>query len=167
MTGAAFSRDRLQPALLDRLIDDTPGSDAEDPQSRSLTRVRLRQIVLRDLTWLLNATSGMTDHDARRYPLARRSVINYGLPALSGLLASNVELYDLEQMMRRAILDFEPRILPDSLVVRGSAPEDVLGHHNVLAFEVSGRLWAQPYPIELLLRTRVDLETGMVEVRDA
>ena len=27
-------------------------------------------------------------------------------------------------------------------------------------------MWAQPVPLELLLRTQVDLEAGQVEVRD-
>jgi len=36
----------------------------------------------------------------------------------------------------------------------------------VLTFEVTGQLWAQPYPLELLLKTDVDFETGMVALRD-
>jgi type VI secretion system protein ImpF len=28
-------------------------------------------------------------------------------------------------------------------------------------------MWAQPVPLELLLRTQVDLEAGQIEVRDA
>ena len=69
-------------------------------------------------------------------------------------------------MLRQAILDFEPRILPDGLVVRGRLPSESSDHHNVLEFEISGRMWAQPYPLELLLRTDLDLETGLVEVRE-
>ena len=33
-----FSRDRLQPALLDRLIDEAPGEHAEAPESRMITK---------------------------------------------------------------------------------------------------------------------------------
>jgi type VI secretion system protein ImpF len=32
--------------------------------------------------------------------------------------------------------------------------------------EIEGFLWAQPVPLELLLRTEVDLETGRVEITD-
>ena len=39
-------------------------------------------------------------------------------------------------------------------------------HHNVIGVEISGQLWAQPVPIELLVRTEIDLETGQVEVAD-
>ena len=92
--------------------------------------------------------------------------INFGIAPLSGTLVSKLEMIDLEQMLRQAIIDFEPRILPDSLVVRGVAPVDPLGHHNSLSFEINARLWAQPYPLELLLKTDLDLETGLVELKD-
>jgi len=163
----AFSRDRLQPALLDRLIDDSPAQKAEAADARAITRQRLREGVLRDLQWLLNANAGLEDAThGGRFPHVRGSVLNFGIRSLSGLLASKIDVDELERMIRRAILDFEPRILPDGLRVRGRLPTDPLGHRNVLEFEISGRLWAQPYPLELLLRTDLDLETGLVQVRE-
>ena len=166
MSENLFSRDRLQPALLDRLIDDAPESKQEPPESKTISRGRLRDIVLRDLGWLFNSTGPLDDADERRFPHARHSVLNFGMPCLSGKLVSRIELFDLEQALRQAILDFEPRILPGSLVVTGRQLGDELDHHNILQFEITGELWAQPYPIELLLRTDVDLETGMVKVHD-
>lgn len=168
MANDLVSRDRLQPALLDRLLDDDPtNQQIEPPSLRTITKTRLRQSVLRDLTWLLNATAPLHDVDIERYPHAARSSLNYGLPPLTGTLASQVELAELEAMLRDAIVAYEPRILPDSVTVRGRAPDDPLGHHNVLQFEIAGRLWAQPYPLELLLRTDIDLETGASRVTDA
>lgn len=166
MSDALFSRDRLQPALLDRLIDEAPGSASESADHKVISRSRLREIVLRDLGWLLNATGALHDVDERRFSHARRSVLNFGMPCLSGKLASRVELFEMEQTLRRAIVDFEPRIVPDTLVVRGSHPLDDLGHHNVLQFEIGGQLWSQPYPLELLLKTDIDFETGMVQVHE-
>jgi type VI secretion system protein ImpF len=98
-------------------------------------------------------------------PYARRSVINFGLPALSGQTASALEVTDLERAIRQAILDFEPRILPASLHVR-ALETAAMDHHNVIGVEISGQLWAQPVPIELLVRTEIDLETGQVELAD-
>lgn len=167
MSTNVFSRDRLQPALLDRLIDEAPGSDVEAPEQRAITRSRLRTIVLRDLAWLFNATSPLIEEDARRFPLAARSVINFGLPTATGTLVSKLDLTAMEQMLRQAIIDFEPRILPLELDVRGRLPDDPMGHHNVIEFTIIGRLWAQPYPLELMLRTHVDMETGMADVSDA
>jgi type VI secretion system protein ImpF len=93
-------------------------------------------------------------------------VLNFGLPALCGETASTLDLIDLEQTIRQAILDFEPRIVPASLQVRALASAAVLEQHNVLSMEIRGHLWALPVPLELLLRTDVDLESGTVEIRD-
>lgn len=166
MSNNQFSRDRLQPALLDRLIDEAPQNKHEAIDQKVISRSRLREIVLRDLTWLFNATGPLHDADERRHAHARRSVLNYGIPCLSGKLVSHVALFDLEQALRQAIVDFEPRILPGTLAVKGTLPADDLSHHNTLQFEISGQLWSQPYPLELLLKTDLDLETGMVMVQD-
>ena len=160
------AQERLQPSLLDRLVDHAPDEQRESDEKRTLTKQALRAAVLRDLSWLFNATGPLQEADERLHAHARRSVLNYGMPGLSGKLVSHVELFDLEQALRQAILDFEPRILPGTLEVRGSMPEDELSHHNVLSFEISGQLWSQPYPLELLLKTDLDLETGMVKVQD-
>ncbi len=40
-----------------------------------------------------------------------------------------------------------------------------LDHHNVIGVEIQGQLWAQPVPLELLVRTEFDLETGKVRDR--
>jgi type VI secretion system protein ImpF len=52
------------------------------------------------------------------------------------------------------------------LSVRAIETEDVLSTHNVIEFEIRGLLWAQPVPLEMLLRTQLELEAGKVEVRD-
>ena len=92
-------------------------------------------------------------------------MINYGLPALAGETATSVDVADLERGIRQAILDFEPRILPSSLRVR-ALEVGQFENHNVIGIEISGQLWAQPIPIDLLVRTEIDLETGKVEIAD-
>jgi type VI secretion system protein ImpF len=160
-------QERLQPALLDRLVDDEPQNRAKEPRERRvLNKQRLRQAVLRDLAWLFNATNlGASDELAPHREVAR-SVVNFGLPALSGQTASALDIVDLERAIRQAILDFEPRILPGTLEVEPIVSEQQLDHHNVVSIQIRGTLWAQPVPLELLLRTDVDLESGEVEIRD-
>lgn len=159
-------QERLQPALLDRLTDEEPEKKEEARENRVLSKTRLRQAVLRDLAWLFNATRLEAGTDLSGAPHVRRSVINYGLPALSGKAASSLDVTDLERAIRDAILDFEPRILPATLRVRALLVADQLDHHNVIGVEIHGQLWAQPVPLELLVRTEIDLETGKVEVAD-
>ena len=161
------AQDRLQPALLDRLTDEDPASRAETGEARVINRSRLRDMVLRDLAWLFNATSPGEDMDWSKAPQARNSVLNYGLPALSGRSTSGVDLVKLQSRVKQAILDHEPRILPATLVVEVMLSNAQLDHHNLIGFRISGQLWAQPVPLELLLHTDIDLETGRVAVRQA
>ena len=160
------AQDRLQPALLDRLTDDNPESQAEGTDARVINRNRLRELVLRDLAWLLNSAAPGASIDWTHASHARDSVLNYGLPILSGETASTVDPKVLQADVRRAILDFEPRILPDTLVVDAIVSADQMDRHNQIGFRITGQLWAQPLPMELLLRTDIDLETGHVAVRE-
>lgn len=216
----AEPRERLQPALLDRLRDDGRRQDAlrqrqvpsrwgqaalgrltsvipaatataspaapvpaepvepaepiatAAPQAgtdnrRVMTKAELREAVLRDLAWLFNAVQSLLPAEVQRTPALGDSVLNYGLPALSGQLASRIDIPWLERAMRQAILRFEPRIIASTLSVRAIEFSSVLDTHNVIEFEIRGELWAQPIPLELLLRTQVDLEAGQVVVRDS
>ena len=166
--GELTPRERLQPSLLDRLTDNEPQKQEESRAGRVLPLARLREAVIRDLGWLLNCTNLFatrhleidveTDLE-KQYPLVADSVLNYGLPDLTGVPSPNVDLHDLSRRLRQAIMRFEPRILPDSVQV-SPVPDSETGHHNSLMFEITGELWARPVPERLYLKTRVDLETG-------
>lgn len=160
------TRDRLQPALLDRLTDDDPSSRVEAEERRMMSKSQLRQAVLRDLGWLFNAVQPVGKL-LESHPQVAASVLNFGLPALSGQLASKIDVSHVERAIRQAILRFEPRILESTLEVRALEADSVLDTHNVIEFEIRGHLWSQPVPLEILLRTQMDLEAGQVQVREA
>jgi type VI secretion system protein ImpF len=162
--GIADPRDRLQPALLDRITDDPREPGAVDDR-RVMSKAQFRQAVLRDLNWLFNAVQPLGPA-ASAYAGVADSVLNFGLPPLSGQLASKIDVSLLERVIRQAIFRFEPRILHDTLEVRAMASENVLDTHNIIEFQIRGHLWSQPVPLEILLRTQLDLEAGQVEVRD-
>ncbi|MBK7982259.1 MAG: type VI secretion system baseplate subunit TssE [Candidatus Competibacteraceae bacterium] len=159
-------KERLQPSLLDRLTDEEPDRQQESRDKRVLSMGRLRECVLRDLAWLLNSTRLTGAELDARYPFAARSVLNYGLPALAGATARNLEISDLEQSLRQAIIDFEPRILRHTLRVHAELTEERMSH-NALTFEVEGDLWAQPVPLQLYLKTEIDLESGQVKIEES
>lgn len=167
------SRDRLQPSLLDRLIDQHPQDSRETVEARVLSRQQLRAAVLRDLSWLFNSTrpepdpsSELSDEAAmwQRHEHARRSVLNFGMPAFAGNTLSSLDTVTMEGAIKEAITTFEPRIERDTLEI--SISIDPLNHHNTLALTIRGRMWAQPVPLELLLSADVDLETGGTRLRD-
>jgi type VI secretion system protein ImpF len=164
-TSPSRQQDRLQPSLLDRLFDDAPEVRTEGGEARVINRYRLRELVLRDMVWLLN-TAAPTGVDFTRAEHAHRSVLNYGVPTMAGQTLSTTDPQEVERCMRQAILDHEPRILPDTLQVQAIVNEDMTDHHNEIGLRISAQLWAQPVPLDLLLHTDIDLETGRVAVRE-
>ncbi|MES2355114.1 MAG: type VI secretion system baseplate subunit TssE [Pseudomonadota bacterium] len=159
-------QERLQPALLDRLTDDEPDKKLEPREERVITKTKLRQAVLRDLAWLFNSVRIGGPEYFAGLPFAESSVINFGLPPLSGETASTLDVLELERSIKQAIIDYEPRIMASTLEVEALMADNQMDRHNVISVQIRGNLWAQPVPLELLLRTEVDLETGKVEIRD-
>jgi type VI secretion system protein ImpF len=155
-------QDRLQPSLLDRLIDESPSERQETDDKKVLTKQGLRQAVLRDLVWLFNASGHAPKLDPKKNPHVFKSVLNYGLTDLSGQYASTVETQDLEHSIREAILQFEPRILPDTLEIETVMEGGSMDAHNSIGLVVRGMLWAQPVPLEFLMRSHIDLEEGRI-----
>lgn len=160
------SQERLFPSLLDRLTDDAPEKKIEPRDRRIFSVQKLRVAVLRDLAWLLNTCHLAASEDLTPYPLVEKSVVNHGIPDLTGRTISGLEIVDVEMALRRAILDFEPRILPHTLQVRAEITDESKHHHNSVAFEIEGELWARPIPERLFLRTELDLETGSVSLTE-
>ncbi|HET9932866.1 MAG TPA: type VI secretion system baseplate subunit TssE, partial [Polyangiaceae bacterium] len=107
-----------------------------------------------------------TVQDLDAYPYVEQSTLNYGMPDLAGKTASTVDSSALEKSIRRAIWEFEPRLLKESVRVK-AVVNDKQMNHNALCFTIEAELWAQPLPLRLFLRTDVDLETGSVVVTEA
>jgi type VI secretion system protein ImpF len=158
-------KERLQPSLLDRLVDDAPDKLQESREQRVLSLPKLRQCVLRDLAWLLNTSTLDTHQNLDDYPLVGHSVVNYGIHDLVGTTISTADATEIQRKIRQAICDFEPRIFPESVIVKVTVSRDQM-NKNAITFDIEGELWAQPLPLHLYLKTELDLETGNMAVLD-
>jgi type VI secretion system protein ImpF len=124
---------------------------------------KLRQSVLRDMAWLLNSVNLEAVEDLEPYPFVAKSVLNFGMPDLSGKTASGIDAETVERLLLEAVWDFEPRILKNSVRIRIRLNEDQM-NRNAMVFDIEGDLWAQPVPIRMFLKSEVDLETGTVRI---
>ena len=106
--------DRLQPSLLDRLTDEAPAEQQESRSKRVISVQQLRLSVQRDLAWLFNTTNMAAGRDLGAYPEVATSVLNYGVPSLAGETLKDRDVDALQDALRQAILNFEPRLLPAS-----------------------------------------------------
>lgn len=153
------AREHLQPSLLDRLTDLNPTSKTDTLEERVMSLRRLRESLIRDLEWLLNTGRLEISQELSVYPEVRKSVLNYGIPDISGVSASHQDRVSLEGEILQAILDFEPRILPGTLKVSVVVNDDEM-NDNTLTFEIAGELWWQPLPERFYLKATLDLELG-------
>lgn len=159
-------KERLLPSLLDRLTDDRPKEREESRHHRAGSVKSLRESVLRDLEWLMNTVNLESVESLDAYPELRNTVINYGMPGLSGTTLNMADRDSIKALIKAAIETFEPRILKNTLRVSLIEDEDLANPHAI-AFQIEGTMWGRPMPEALFLRTELDLELGDVKVTEA
>ncbi len=158
-----FARlDAEQKELLEHVVMLEQRRRFETREQRVMSLERLKQSVLRDLSWLLNTEYLEAAYALDGYPEVRASVLNYGIPSIVGLTLTDLDdpmRGGLAKTLRDAIIRFEPRLDPDSVVVRTHADKEQLDG-RILTFEIEAELIAEPAPLRLLLTSVVDLENG-------
>ncbi|MFC5438038.1 type VI secretion system baseplate subunit TssE [Rhodanobacter umsongensis] len=159
------TQERLQPSLLDRLTDDEPGKLEESREKRVISATRLRDCVTRDVSWLLNCVSLDVSVDLDDYPDVTRSVLNFGIPDLTGVSLSGINSETLQRQIKDVILAFEPRLTASTLRVTVNSNQKRMDR-QALRFNIESEMWAQPIPLNLYLKTEVDLETGNFKVTE-
>lgn len=157
--------EKLQPSLLDRLTDLHPDRKKESASQQVLSQNQYKDAVIRDLGWLLNSVSMDSVFDLSGFPEAKLSVLNFGLPDISGHTASSIDTTILEKALKRVIYEFEPRIIPNSLKIKVHSQPDLMSH-NSLVFEIEGVVFGQPMPFQVMLRSELDLECGEFRVTE-
>ena len=157
-------RERLQPSLLDRLTDEEPGQEVESRERRVMSMRSLREGVLRDLAWLLNTTNLLSVTSGLRLPHVASSVLNYGMPDMSGASLAGMNMGDLERAIRQAIWDFEPRLIRSSVQVKAMPTSSSITRIN---FEIEADMWAQPYPERLYIKTELDLDQAHISLSES
>lgn len=151
----------IRAPLLDRLLDDRPGSRLpEKPPLRVLKRNAFAKAVVRDLVWLLNtraATRLMPDGGKRNHT---GTVIDYGIEDFSHLMAaSNEDRATLTQAVKDAIRAYEPRLQVHRIKV-----EPVEGRHLMASIYVEAWLVADEVREPVSFSMRVDTSEGKVDL---
>jgi type VI secretion system protein ImpF len=141
-------------SVLDRL------STTEDwPTTRAQSIRFLRDSIKRNLEWLLN-TRRPPIEGIEGYPLARNTVLYYGLLDLGSLsLASPDGQKRLQQRIAEMVEHSEPRL--QEVQVR---LEDGDLQKKKLRFHIGARMQMKPLPEEIAFDTVLDLATGEYQV---
>lgn len=142
-------------SVLDRL------TAVEDwPATRSQSLRFFKETLKRDLEWLLNTRQPPLPELAD-YPLARASVINYGLPDITALgLASASDHRRLRIAIETCLSNFEPRLTDVRVTLQGTDTTD-----RRLRFHIEGNMKLDPAPEEISFDTVLELSSGEYKVK--
>ena len=150
-------RAEIRMPLFDRLVDHDPMRRREVRPLRTLGRSDLEESVRRELEQLFNTRCPIPAHRLAGRP---RTVVDYGIPDLSGFSARSADDRDrVADILRRAIEVFEPR-LAGVQVLLAAVPEDDFA----LAGRIEALLVADPIPEPVSFLTALQLKEGEVEV---
>lgn len=142
-------------SVLDRL------TTLEDwPATRSESLRYFKDALKRDLEWLLN-TRQPPMPEIEQYPLARASMVNYGLPDISAMgFGSSNDHKRLRQAIATCLKDFEPRLMDVQVTVEGTGLTD-----RSLRFHIEGLMRLDPAPEEISFDTVLELSSGEYRVK--
>jgi type VI secretion system protein ImpF len=121
------------PGLLDRLMAETANGGGVVPR---MSIDQLKDSVARDLEALLNTRVAIPPAVLADYPLARASILNYGLADFAGMcLSSSEDRQAICASLKAAIETHEPRLTDVSALLEAEG-----GGVNRLNFVISAKL---------------------------
>ena len=123
----------------------------------------VRKDVMRNLEWLLNTEQPNRLAGVALPPAVQTSVLCYGIPAYSGRVQSAFNVDDVAWSIRERIIAFETRIEAATLTVSASGQEDK-NSFNRMRFTIHGFLRADPMPIEFIVQSEIDMESGSARI---
>jgi type VI secretion system protein ImpF len=181
---------RVNPTLFDKLTADGRLGDLVDEGRSAMTSLdpnvtllrfgavaqlerfneaALRATVRRELNWLLNTTRLESTCSLEAYPEVKTSVLNYGVPDLTGRVSTMKAVHARADEIRQAILNFEPRIDRDKLAVEprggGAGPRGGV-KDNAISFMIRGDVTSAVKALPIEFVADVEVETGQAAVRE-
>lgn len=150
-------------SVLDRLIDDDPGTSVEPIPTRTQSVRQLKDGLRRDLEWLLNTRRVAVAPDESLKEV-NRSLYIFGLPDFTHFgLNSPKDQARLVRFLQSTVKIFEPRLAN----VRIVPLETVSGATRTLRFRIEGMLVMDPAPEHVSFDTVLELTSGGYEVHNA
>ena len=128
-----------QAPLLDRLIDEDPGTSGDSAQQRLLSARQIKALVVRDLENLLNSRRSIAALPAEFREL-QNSVATYGLKDFTALSADSTTVQNaILKDVEKAIARFEPRLKNVKVMLETGDQKE-----RKLSFHISGMLVVDP-----------------------
>jgi type VI secretion system protein ImpF len=128
----------------------------------AVTEGQLREQLALDLNALLNTVNMASGFDLTAFPKVRESILNYGLPEISNRTIDEHRVADIADEIRTALIQFEPRLLPDALTVTRDTTVDPYSLN--IRFAVSGEMACDPAAVAVEFVADIEIDTGKMRI---
>jgi type VI secretion system protein ImpF len=160
MAKAAAPR-KLLPSVLDRLLDNAPGTSSEAVGDRGWSVAQAKAAVKRDLEWLLNSRRVVATLPPGPGHLGR-SALTYGLPDLAAFgLANPADQARLRRAIEETVERFEPRLTRVAVVLETGRDLE-----RSVRFRIDAMLRVEPEPEPVSFDSVLQLDTQAFVIRD-
>jgi type VI secretion system protein ImpF len=127
-----------------------------------ITENTLRKEVGRDLESLMNTISFESSEDLGSFDHVRKSILNYGLPDITHRTIDEVGVGDVVQELKTALLQYEPRLMPQSIQV--ARDTSLSAHELKVRFVVRADLCCEPVNVPVEFVADIELDSGKIQV---
>ncbi|WP_298262195.1 type VI secretion system baseplate subunit TssE [uncultured Litoreibacter sp.] len=100
--------------------------------------------------------------DLDRYKYVGKSVLNFGMDDMANMSSNSENRGHLERRLRQALIDHEPRLIPESIEVALREQDKDLSQK--LAFDIAADLAANPIDVPLEFVAEIDVGGGKVNL---
>ena len=132
----------ILPSVLDRLLDDEPGTERDPIPNRFQNLRELKKAITRDLEDLLNTRQEILEDLPSEFAEVSRSLVSYGLPDFTSFsLLSKHDRNRIRRAVEQAIANFEPRLARVNVTLEPPRDND-----RALRFHIEALLRLEPAP---------------------
>ncbi len=155
------------PCLLNRLLDNEPKKQQEPWDKFHYGQNKMRTLIQQNIIDILNNTNIESQLDPVHHNNVVESVLNYGVAPLMGNYIGAQQWKILEQSVRAALIRFESRLRPHSLMLILEGDKRSPSCNGIISFNIRALVYWSPQPFDLSLRARYDTETEVTTVTAA
>lgn len=119
----------------------------------------LRENLAQDLANLMATINLDSAQSLDGFDHVKRSILNYGMSDLTHLTVDDSRRTKLAQDLKRSLLAHEPRLVPETLVVKLRSTS---GRSHHVAFDITAEMAAKPVDVPLEFVAEIDTGAGKV-----
>jgi type VI secretion system protein ImpF len=145
-----------------RIVDGERVVEGRGSRQRRGDEIALRRDLSIDLVALMNTINLESTVDLDRLDHVRRSIVNYGLPDITHLTSEEVGVDAIRERLVRALMDFEPRIISDSIQVEKTVKVSEVDQR--VQFSVSCEMFCTPVDLAVDFVAELEISSGKVNL---